>query len=309
MPTNQKVLSKLSANDNDIENTKAKLLRTINLYKERKWMNEKEVIQIRKYLTINSNDIEKSIQVVKKGLHAIKKANQNDGKQHGENKSTTKHMKVKEDVSTMNTSMMKKSTNDQNLRKKLLSTISSFKKREWIDETEEEGLRSLLSPSDNDSFVPSTESLIAIEKRLKTIKSQKIKDQNNVRKDRTQHNLSSAQSESAYKVHKAEEMVDSLSKEAIEQLFTEMCFFAKFKFVQPISCLHCVYNQSQGKLTELCHNLVVWRQNADYPLHPEKLDNNLLIVSCSTAKAWMKGKEVQGLRWNEQTKQIQSITT
>jgi hypothetical protein len=234
-------------------------------------------------------------------------------------------------------------TKDEEQRKKLLKTITLYKDRNYIDETEEHGLRSLLISNDKDNFIPSVKALESMKKRLLAIRKEKLKEQSKAKKDARKrkgggggggnddashnthnthntNNITTRDSKYQYKVYDPRDIVDKLSYDETERLFTEMCVFAKLSFIQPPSCLHCVYKLSQMSndshgldKTEIekekmrskhCKNLVVWRRNANIEMHPNKLDGNLLIVSCSTAKAWMRGKSVQGLKWDPHAKKV-----
>ena len=320
---------------------KETLLEKIKLYKERNWIDEKEEQQFRTALlsatnnpnatpnstsSSSSSSIEKSIKGVHKWLHAIEKAHRKDGSNTTHSRSKSKSRK-KEKKSSL-------SSDDEKLRKKLLATIKVYRQRQWIDETEEDGLRSLLLSNEIDNFAPSTKSLETMQKRLHAIKKEKLKNESSARKEtKRQMSLtpikrnSSFNTDDHYKVYMAEELADTLSSEATESLFTEMCVFAKMGFLQPTSCLHCAFNQLQSEqqnsrnsqelttttttaaekeieMNKPCDNYVIWRRDAGVPIHPQKLDNNLLIVSCSTAKAWMQGETVQGRKWDKNTKQI-----
>jgi hypothetical protein len=97
-----------------------------------------------------------------------------------------------------------------------------------------------------------------------------------------------------------------------KDLFREMCVFGKLNFVQPPSCLSCalttlakepVYQspslspfcaQNNGH----CQNRVVWRKNANRILDPDSLDGNILLVTCATAQAWLRGEAVNDWIWD-----------
>mmetsp|Transcript_22461 Transcript_22461/g.31669 ORF Transcript_22461/g.31669 Transcript_22461/m.31669 type:complete len:213 (+) Transcript_22461:121-759(+) len=103
-----------------------------------------------------------------------------------------------------------------------------------------------------------------------------------------------------------------LGYEEVQNLFAEMCFFARLGFLQPPCCLQCAFDNE--KISGLhksssnehihekvnCNNLVVWRVNADenHHIHPKKLNGNTLIVSCSAAKSWLRGETKHKMRWD-----------
>ena len=53
-----------------------------------------------------------------------------------------------------------------------------------------------------------------------------------------------------------------------------------------------------------CNNFVVWRINANCCLHPDNLEGNLVIVGCSTAKAWLSGKIAKNMKWDRKAKML-----
>lgn len=118
-----------------------------------------------------------------------------------------------------------------------------------------------------------------------------------------------------------QKLADSLSDDQLQNLFVEMCFFARLGCVQPPSCLPCAYNQvyphsdsnnhnnisvTDGKFPTKCTNMVVWRINANssHLLHPEKLKGNLLVLTCCTAKKLIHGESVQTMKWDGKNKKL-----
>ena len=110
-----------------------------------------------------------------------------------------------------------------------------------------------------------------------------------------------------------------LPADQIESLFVEMCFFARLGFVQPPCCLQCAFNESRGvhsshsengkfqnTQSKKCTKLVVWRFNAGTVFHPEKLEKNIVLVTCHTAQAWLQGEVVLNLSWDPKNKRLES---
>jgi hypothetical protein len=106
-----------------------------------------------------------------------------------------------------------------------------------------------------------------------------------------------------------------LDEQELQELFVEMCFFARLGFVQPPCCLQCTYRESimssrpTKKTTtrppnKNCQRLVVWRRNAETILHPTELDGNLLIVTCQTARRLLAGETVEERVWDTELKQV-----
>lgn len=100
-----------------------------------------------------------------------------------------------------------------------------------------------------------------------------------------------------------------LTEKQTQELFVEMCFFARMGFVQPPSCLQCSYKHSKKensahKPSKKCTRWVIWRKDAHTLLHPKLLDNNLVVVPCHIAQDLLAGKEVDGQVWNAGRKQL-----
>lgn len=96
------------------------------------------------------------------------------------------------------------------------------------------------------------------------------------------------------------------SDEAVKDLFVEMAFFARLGFVQPPSCLHCTYRESIEKTSpDLgCKRYVPWRKNANIPIHPHHLDENIILVQCHTARSLVQGKTDERYRWDSIKREV-----
>jgi hypothetical protein len=92
----------------------------------------------------------------------------------------------------------------------------------------------------------------------------------------------------------------------LQELFVEMCFFARLGFVQPPCCLQCTYRESIPKKTPKtdCQRWVVWRKDAEKLLHPNRLDGNILIIQCHVARSLLAGESVDGREWDTEQKQV-----
>ncbi len=116
-----------------------------------------------------------------------------------------------------------------------------------------------------------------------------------------------------------QKLSESISDDQLQNLFVEMCFFARLGCVQPPSCLPCAYNQVYPNLDSSnhttnntnteeeptkCTRFVVWRINASHLIHPEKLKGNLLVLTCCTAKKLINGEAVQTMKWDRRSKKI-----
>ncbi|KAL7501307.1 hypothetical protein ACHAWT_011112 [Skeletonema menzelii] len=101
------------------------------------------------------------------------------------------------------------------------------------------------------------------------------------------------------------------SSESIDHLFITMCFYARLGFVQPPSCLKCAHHKSTKKGNERntnsgtsCNNLVPWRRDANKPLHPDGLGDNLVFVTCETAKSLIRGDAYPSIQWDNKNRRI-----
>ncbi|GAX22284.1 hypothetical protein FisN_22Hh074 [Fistulifera solaris] len=106
-------------------------------------------------------------------------------------------------------------------------------------------------------------------------------------------------------------------EQQLQELFVEMCFFARLGYAQPPCCLKCAYKETKGQDRArsgppghpACRRWVVWRKNADTLLHPNKLDGNILILRCNVAQKLLAGKVVGGRRWNAEQRKVTTLST
>lgn len=91
------------------------------------------------------------------------------------------------------------------------------------------------------------------------------------------------------------------SEEALRDLFVEMAFFARLGFVEPPSCLHCVYRESIENMTPnlACKRFVPWRKDANTPIHPHQLDDNIMLIQCHAARSLVQGESVNRYRFDK----------
>jgi hypothetical protein len=118
---------------------------------------------------------------------------------------------------------------------------------------------------------------------------------------------SSSTLDDIYTPHEATQ-IRGIDQTSMEDLFVEMSFFARLGFLQPPSCLKCAYHQTVGQkqqgnttgtgISKPCNRLVAWRKDANVLLHPDKLEGNLLVVSCASATKLHKGETVSNYVWD-----------
>mmetsp|Transcript_24951 Transcript_24951/g.39182 ORF Transcript_24951/g.39182 Transcript_24951/m.39182 type:complete len:136 (-) Transcript_24951:87-494(-) len=96
------------------------------------------------------------------------------------------------------------------------------------------------------------------------------------------------------------------SSESIDNLFITMCFYARLGFVQPPSCLKCAHRKAVKKTDDgaSCNGLVPWRRDANMPLHPDGLGDNLVFVTCETAKRLIGGDAYPSIQWDSKNRRI-----
>jgi hypothetical protein len=112
---------------------------------------------------------------------------------------------------------------------------------------------------------------------------------------------------------------DSLNPSLLQELFVEMCFYARLGFVQPPCCLKCTYRhahtttnnnnnnkeQTTSAASTACQQFVVWRKNATAVLHPGTLATNIVLVPCADAQKLLDGQVVSGYYWDAAKKRLQ----
>jgi hypothetical protein len=95
-----------------------------------------------------------------------------------------------------------------------------------------------------------------------------------------------------------------LTNTEIQELFTEMCFFARLGFVQPPCCLRCTYRESMKEAVPntSCNKWVVWRKNAQTLLHPNQMGGNIMVVQCQAARRLLAGETIGPYKWDKNKK-------
>lgn len=103
-----------------------------------------------------------------------------------------------------------------------------------------------------------------------------------------------------------QDVFNQADEEFSKSLFVEMCFFARLGFLQPPTCLRCLYMESmEGMEQDLdCNNYVIWRRDANELLHPEAMDNNMCMLECQAARRLIEGEEVQDHNWDNMKRRL-----
>eukprot|EP00977_Amphora_coffeiformis_P007367 scaffold1595_cov171-Amphora_coffeaeformis.AAC.8 len=98
----------------------------------------------------------------------------------------------------------------------------------------------------------------------------------------------------------------SVGEEQMQELFVEMCFFARLGYVQPPCCLRCTYREAlkDGNVQSQCPRWVIWRKDTNQLLHPNQMEGNLLIVQCRAAGRLLAGKTIEGFAWSAEQQEV-----
>eukprot|EP00563_Minutocellus_polymorphus_P011278 CAMPEP_0181071458 /NCGR_PEP_ID=MMETSP1070-20121207/28051_1 /TAXON_ID=265543 /ORGANISM="Minutocellus polymorphus, Strain NH13" /LENGTH=154 /DNA_ID=CAMNT_0023152453 /DNA_START=63 /DNA_END=527 /DNA_ORIENTATION=+ len=109
------------------------------------------------------------------------------------------------------------------------------------------------------------------------------------------------------------EAVNTLSTKQMENLFIDMSFYARLGFLQAPSCLRCAYREAHAGTawkdalaSQGCGRLVMWRKDTALPIHPDNLQANAAVMTCQSAKAFMRGERVGGVHWDKNTQKLVS---
>ena len=96
------------------------------------------------------------------------------------------------------------------------------------------------------------------------------------------------------------DVATQIGEEQMQELFVEMCFFARLGYVQPPCCLRCTYREAlkDGNVQSQCPRWVIWRKDTTQLLHPHQLEGNLLMVQCRAAGKLLAGKKIDGYNWS-----------
>ena len=103
-----------------------------------------------------------------------------------------------------------------------------------------------------------------------------------------------------------QDMAAEIEDEQMQELFVEMCFFARLGYVQPPCCLRCTYREAlkDGNVQSQCPRWVIWRKDTNQLLHPYQLEGNLLMVQCRAAKKLLAGKTINGYAWSVERQEV-----
>lgn len=243
---------------------------------------------------------------------------------------------------------------DAELLSSVLAKISLYKSRNWISGREEQEFLRILSPKNiltDHSTIDTEKTRLSLDRATRIVQKhlhmreekerqkeeRMTPDEDAIIEKRISWNLGEGYSTSRVAREKQLQQLSipypitkkikglgkvagiSLSHEEVQNLFVEMCFYARLTFLQPPSCLRCAYRDagleggegdhpSQSKRS--CNNLVVWRINANtsHILHPDKLEGNIVLVTCSTAQTWLAGETAQEMKWDRKSKVLVRVT-
>lgn len=189
----------------------------------------------------------------------------------------------------------------------LLPKIAEFRHKGWITRQEEKEFIEILSEHRSNPFDGTVHS---IETLLNDIQQEQLKhiQANNESLDSKQQQMMMTTTTTTTTTGTILEPSDLQVRDEnyLQELFCEMCFFARLGFVQPPSCLQCVYKESiQGIAADPnCARFVVWRKNARALLHPQQLEENIVLVECKAVRSLLEGKTVDAHQWDKDKRQL-----
>ena len=110
------------------------------------------------------------------------------------------------------------------------------------------------------------------------------------------------------------QVANTLSTKEMENLFIDMSFYARLGFLQAPSCLKCAYRDAHAGTdyrdaiaAKGCDRIVLWRKDTSLPIHPDNMQTNSVVITCATAKAFMRGESVAGVHWDKNAQKLASI--
>jgi hypothetical protein len=186
-------------------------------------------------------------------------------------------------------------------RLELLPRIASFRHKGWITAREEREFINALSEQQSNPFDKTT--VDSIKKALHDI--QRTQD-SKFHSQRELKATTAAMMMGPGKILEPSEFPVT-DENLLQEMFCEMCFFARLGFVQPPSCLQCVYQESiQGTPSNpQCKRWVVWRKNARLLLHPQQLTDNVVLVECRAVRHLLEDKTVvDAHQWDKEKRQL-----
>lgn len=102
---------------------------------------------------------------------------------------------------------------------------------------------------------------------------------------------------------------DVKDDEAVADLFVTLAFFARLGFVQPPCCLKCAHREAgcgakEGGTSGPCSELVPWRIDANTKIHPDRIEDNIIFLTCQTARSLVAGDCYPDIRWDTRNKRL-----
>lgn len=214
---------------------------------------------------------------------------------------------------------------DQIAKKEPRDIKASVKARKLLDREEEEDTHSMMAETmggRNNDGLPKKGRVSWGSNQIASLSIEFSDDE--TKNSFKENDTRSAPRESHYAILEPEDLwsgnVD-FDEQQLQELFVEMCFFARLGYAQPPCCLKCTYKETKGQDTTKdgssttppghpsCRRWVVWRKNADTLLHPNKLDGNILIMQCNVAQKLLDGKVIAGRRWNAEQRRVTALST
>lgn len=107
-------------------------------------------------------------------------------------------------------------------------------------------------------------------------------------------------------IFESSDFMDQADEDTMQHWFVELCFFARLGFLQPPSCLKCLYREAIDGVKPVagCQNQLMWRKNAKALLHPQRLSGNLCLVECHAVRKLLEGQIVDSYEWDKEKKEL-----
>ena len=187
----------------------------------------------------------------------------------------------------------------------LLPKIAEFRQKGWITRQEEKEFIEILSEHKSNPFDGTVHSIQTILNNIQQDQLKQTQTNNKTLELKQQQQQQQITTTATGTILEPSDL-QVRDENYLQELFCEMCFFARLGFVQPPSCLQCVYKESiQGIPADSnCARFVVWRKNARALLHPQQLEENIVLVECKAVRSLLEGKTVDAHQWDKERRQL-----
>lgn len=292
-----------------------KIHHVIDVYYKRGWVEQEKYekyLRILDKIKVDDDEYHDKMQKFRKKVEHIKKSNT----QHRSSKSIpVDDAKVKEQTKTkVKFEIMEESKNID--AKKVLSfnentTQSKADKRN-------QNSKAVIRMDDNETIEVCLDTSKPKDMKQKPTETniENERGEPNVLVKNKKHNRSAKETKDTSTTHITDSIENDfkLDRNETERVFVEMCVFARLGFLQPPSCVRCVYNSVlKGNLSENdvdqvpCERIIAWRKDANKKIDSENMKGTLTFVKCHDAKKWANGHAADNMRWDQVMKKLQNV--